>query len=364
MPGAPAKSAQTGRETEAAFAERVLGEEAAAIAALTPLEPAFFEAVGLLERCARSGGSVLVTGLGKSGLIGAKIAATFSSLGLPAHAVHPTEAVHGDLGRFRPCDTVLALSFSGETDEVVNLAAILRQDNIPIIAITKSPERKLGDPARSAGQKRVVHESILPSSLERLATATLHLKLDSEAGAPDFAAPTASTTATLALGDALGLVVARRLGLTDEDFRKRHPGGALGGLLRPVTEALRYRAGENLPAAGAGETVAEALAHAAAIGRRPGAIVVVDPDSGVLTGIFTDGDLRRLILRDAGELQRPIGEVMTRSPRTLGHTALVRDAVRMVREFRQDEIPIVDEAGRPVGVLDVQDLVALRLVTE
>src|SRR5690606_10695721 len=123
-------------------AARILREEAAAIPGLTPLEPAFFEAVTLIEQCARSGGSVLVTGLGKSGLIGAKIAATFSSLGIPAHSVHPTEAVHGDLGRFRPCDTVLALSFSGETDEVVNLAAILRQDGLPIISITggRGPE--------------------------------------------------------------------------------------------------------------------------------------------------------------------------------------------------------------------------------
>src|SRR5690606_16408865 len=266
---------------------------------------------------------------------------------------------------------------SGETDEVVNLAAILRQDGLPIISITGgarhqasgtghqesgvrdqgsgsgegSPRAQApGDRAPDARQAATNHTPAT-SSLERLATAALHLNLQSEAGAPDFAAPTSSTTATLALGDTLGLCVARRLGLTDADFRKRHPGGALGGLLRPITEALRYRAGENLPAARPTETVAEALAHAATIGRRPGAIVITDATTGALAGIFTDGDLRRLILREPGgaaEMQRPIGEVMTRSPRTLPHTALVRDAVRMVREFRQDEIPIVDEAGRPV----------------
>src|SRR5690606_182053 len=118
QPAPPHKAPPAPPEPEPTFAARILHEEAAAIAGLTPLEPAFFEAVTLIEQCARSGGSVLITGLGKSGLIGAKIAATFSSLGIPAHSVHPTEAVHGDLGRFRPCDTVLALSFSGETDEV------------------------------------------------------------------------------------------------------------------------------------------------------------------------------------------------------------------------------------------------------
>jgi arabinose-5-phosphate isomerase len=339
------------RAQERAFAESILRDEAAAISGLIScLGEPFHHAVDLLERCANSGGTVLVTGLGKSGLIGAKISATLSSLGIPSHAVHPSEAAHGDLGRFRPTDTVIALSYSGETDEVVNLAAVLRQDDLPIIAIT--------------GGRRGGKDSADASSLERLASVTLAIGVEDEAGGAAFAAPTSSTTATLALGDALALAAARRRKFTDEDFAKRHPGGALGGLLRPVTEMLRFKAGHNCPLIPQEVSVREALERAAEVGRRPGAILLIESGPGRLTGIFTDGDLRRLILRDAAELDKPIEGVMTRDPRSIPSTALVRDAVRMFRECRQDEIPVVDAAGKPLGILDVQDLVAMRLVRD
>jgi arabinose-5-phosphate isomerase len=342
-----------GNSEERAFAEAVLRAEAAAVAGLVEgLGPAFHEAVSLIVKCADSGGTVLVTGLGKSGLIGAKISATMASLGIPSHSVHPSEAAHGDLGRFRPTDTVIALSYSGETDEVVNLAAVLRQDGLPIIAIAEG--RHVGTQARR-------HEgSEGGSSLQRLATVTLGIGVEEEA---EFAAPTCSTTAMLALGDALALAAARRRNFTDEDFAKRHPGGSLGGLLRPVTEALRFVAGKNLPLVPEGLTVLQALERAEEAGRRPGAMLIVD-ESGKLAGIFTDGDLHRLILRDSKELQKPISTVMTRRPRSLRDDALVRDAVKMVRESRLDEIPVVDHAGKPVGILDVQDLVAMRLVRD
>lgn len=341
---------------ERAFAESVLRAEAAAVARLADLlgEP-FHRAVDLLEGCADSGGTVLVTGLGKSGLIGAKISATMASLGIPSHSVHPSEAAHGDLGRFRPTDTVIALSYSGETDEVVNLAAVLRQDGLPIIAVTRGRETK-------RRRDEEVEEGGL-SSLERLATVTLAIGVEEEAGGVGYAAPTCSTTAMLALGDALALAVARRRRFTDQDFAKRHPGGALGGLLRPVTEVLRFRVGQNCPLIPQGISVRGALERAAEVGRRPGAILLVD-DEGRLTGIFTDGDLRRLILRDPGEMSRPVEQVMTHRPRSLPDTALIRDAVRMFRECRQDEIPVVDGEGRPVGILDVQDLMAMRLVRD
>ncbi len=335
-----------GPEQERAFAAAVLNAEADAVSSLArTLGPEFHRAVDLLEACAASGGTVLVTGLGKSGHVGAKISATLASLGVPSHAVHPVEAAHGDLGRFRACDTVIAISFSGETDEVVGLASLLRQDSLPIIAIT-------------GGMKDAP-----PTSLERLATVSLRLGVRAEAGDPDLMAPTASTTVTLALGDALALVVARRRNFTPRDFARRHPGGTLGELLRPITSSLRFVVGKNVPLIPDTATVAEALGRAAEAGRRPGAILLVDP-AGSLSGIFTDGDLRRLVLRDPRELARPIREVMTRSPRTLPSTALVRDAVAMVREFRQDEIPVVDERGAPLGILDVQDLIALRLVND
>lgn len=312
------------------------------------LGPPFHAAVDLIVHCTERGGTVLVTGLGKSGLIGRKVSATFASLGIPSHAVHPAEAAHGDLGRFRPSDTVLALSYSGETDEVVNLAAILRQDGLPIIAITGGSPDAPGE----------------GNTLQRLATVWLGLGDCQEAGAPEFAAPTASTAAMMALGDALALAAARRQAFSPDDFRRRHPGGALGGLMRPVLEVLRFRAGQNCPLVPATLTVRQALeAAAGASTRRPGAILLVDPQ-GRLAGIFTDGDLRRLILRDVSELSRPIAQVMTTRPRTLPADALVRDAVRLFREHRQDEIPVVDDAGRPLGILDVQDLIAMRLVRD
>lgn len=333
--------------------KRLLRAEATAVARLAEsIGDPFERAVELIVSCADAGGTVLITGLGKSGLIGAKISATLSSLGIPSHCVHPSEAAHGDLGRFRACDTVICISFSGETDEVVNLASILRQDGLPIISIT-------GSGGHSSGR-----EGTKASSLERLSTVTLGLGLEQEAGEPDFAAPTSSTTATLALGDALAVVSAKVRNFTDEDFKRRHPGGTLGDLLRPVTEVLRCVAGKNLPRVADDRTVAAALEVASQSGRRPGAIVLSDPKTNRLSGIFTDADLRRLILRDPSELHRPIREVMTKDPRCLQETALVRDAVRMVREFRADEIPVVNALGEPVGLLDVQDLVAMRLVQD
>ncbi|MEM1329346.1 MAG: KpsF/GutQ family sugar-phosphate isomerase [Planctomycetota bacterium] len=332
----------------AVFASDLLRRERDALDALATLvenghAERFDRAVDILCSCAARGGTVLVSGLGKSGLIGAKISATLASLGIPSHSVHPSEAAHGDLGRFRDIDAAICLSFSGETEEVVNLAAVLHQDGLPIITMTG------GDGSAS-------------SSLARLATADLRLGVTDEAGAPHFVAPTSSTTATAALGDALALAAARARGFTDEDFAKRHPGGALGNLLRPVADALRFVAGKNVPLIDDSVTVLEAQRRAAEIDRRPGAILLVDAASGRLTGIFTDSDLRRLVLRDANALAEPIAEVMTREPRTLQDSALIRDAVAMVRQHRQDEIPIVDEQHRPVGILDVQDLVTLKLI--
>lgn len=347
-----ASSSRTGQEVT--YAAKVLTDEADAIRdAARALGEHFTRAVDLIERSTDKGGTVLVSGLGKSGLVGQKIAATMASLGIPAHAVHPTEAAHGDLGRFRKSDVVICISHSGETEEVVALAAILKQDGIPVIAVTRG---------------RTQPSNAAPSTLERLASATLAELVDDEA-AKDFegerlVAPTSSTTVTLALGDALALAVARRRSFTDKDFQRRHPGGTLGGLLRPVTELLRFKVGENLPLITPDETITQALEHAAELKRRPGAILIVEPGSGTLAGIFTDSDLRRLVRRDRAALDRPIADEMTASPRSLPDTALARDAVNMIREHRQDEIPVVDADGKPVGLLDVQDLIAMKLVKD
>ncbi len=322
-----------------ALAREVMRAEAeAVIRAADGLDERFERAVGLIVKTANRGGNLVVSGMGKSGLIGAKISATIASVGAPSHVVHPAEAVHGDLGRITTKDCLLALSYSGTTAEVVALASIVRQDGIPIISITRGNAE---------------------AALDRMASVALSVGAVEEA-CPLSLAPTSSTTATLALGDALAMAASRRLSFTADDFAKRHPGGWLGELLKPVTEALRFRVGENLSVAHEGLTVAEALAEAESSSRRPGAMVVVDA-RGRLTGLFTDSDLRRLVLSREDAMEAPIVDVMTRSPRTLPAHASVRDAMELVREVRADEIPVIDDAGRPVGVLDVQDLLAMRV---
>lgn len=328
---------------EAAFLAEALRAEADAVARLADLVPAriaeWSSALALIDGCT---GHLVISGMGKSGLVGTKISATFSSLGQPSTFVHPAEAVHGDLGRIRRGDAVLMLSYSGETEELVSLAHILKADDVPLIAITSAPE----------------------STLARAVTVHLGLGGITEA-CPLNLAPTASTTAMMAIGDALALALARRRDFSADDFQKHHPGGMLGAGLRPVTEVLRFRVGENLPIVQDGATVREALKEAGGE-RRAGAIVLVD-GGGKLSGIFTDGDLRRLVNQAenaADALEQPIAECMSRSPRHLTSTDLVRDAVRLVRELRVDELPVVDAAGAPVGLIDVQDLIAMKVVQE
>lgn len=332
-PAASADSDQT-------FAEQVIAAEAAAVSRIV-IGPGFHDAVRLILA---TGGSVVVTGLGKSGLVGQKISATFASTGTPSHFLHPVEAMHGDLGRVRKQDVVLALSYRGNTEEVTSLAAILKQDGVPVIALTASVD----------------------CDLARLASATVCIGDVAEA-CPMNLAPTASTTATLALGDALALAVSRRRGFSINDYHKFHPGGSLGRLLMPVTEAMRFKVGQTMTAVSQTLTVERAYRKAAEAAtnanlRQPGALLVVD-EAGMLVGIITDGDLRRLILQKGAEVRDcSLARIMTRRPTTLPDSALVRDAVQMVRERRFDEIPVVDTKGRPVGLVDVQDLVALKVV--
>ncbi len=328
-------------DAEAAFIIDALHAEADAIRRIadrvrTDDGPAWRSAIDLLVACK---GHVVVAGMGKSGLIGAKISSTFTSLGQPSNVLHPAEAVHGDLGRVGKNDVVMLLSYSGETEEVVNLAAILRADGVCRLGISTSDE----------------------SNLAKLCT--VHLTLgDLTEACPLNLAPTASTTAMLAVGDALALAVSRRRNYDTDDFHKRHPGGLLGAGLRPIVEVLRFKVGDNLPAIPDTVTVREAC-EKTKTGRRPGAVVLVDT-LGRLSGIFTDADLRRLMLNDPMGLDRVVGEVMTRRPEHLLVDDLVRDAVRLMRENRHDEIPVLDHDGKPVGLVDVQDLIALKVVSE
>lgn len=325
-----------------ALAEGVLRAEAEAVLnVIAHLGPSLDEAVELIASCGGTGGTVIVSGMGKSGIIAQKISATLASTGTPSHYLHPSEAMHGDLGRIRAGDVVILLSYSGTTTEVLALAALLRQDDVKMIGLCARPD----------------------GHLSRLVDVTLPVGDVTEA-CPHNLAPTASTTAMLALGDALAMAVSRRRSFSPDDFRKRHPGGWLGLQMMSVVNVLRFRAGENLPLISDAVTVEQMLTEAARQPRRAGAVMLVD-QAGRLNGIFTDADLRRqIITMGPAALKKPVSELMTRSPRCLTDTAVVRDAVQMVREMRVDELPVVDGAGRPVGMIDVQDLIALKVIEE
>ena len=329
------------RAEQAELAQQVLDAEADAIRHVR-IDDAFHEAV---DRILGAGdGGLVVSSLGKSGLIGQKLAATFASTGTPSHFMHPVEAMHGDLGKVRKGDAVLLLSHGGNTDEVVTLAELLKLDQVPVIVMV--------------GRK--------DCDLAKIADVTLLIGDVTEA-CPHNLAPTASTTAMLALGDALALTVSRRRNFGVTDFQKFHPGGGLGRQLMPVVHAMRFKAGDNQPLIGLGLSVQQAYAKAEAFAkesglRRAGALLIVD-DDGKLAGIVTDGDLRSALINKGPDVWGgPIRELMTQNPTTLPDTSLVRDAVRIVRERRFDEIPVVDAEGKPVGLIDVQDLAALKVI--
>jgi len=341
----------TPADQDAEFARQVLDAEAQAIGRIE-ITAAFGRAVGVILDATQStkgpanqagGGSVVVSGLGKSGLIGQKISATLASTGTPSHFLHPTEAMHGDLGRVRRGDVVLILSFGGSTDEVISLASILKQDQVPVVSIVGKPD----------------------CDLARLSTVALSIGDVTEA-CPHNLAPTASTTAMLALGDALAMSVSRRRNFGVDDFRKVHPGGALGRQLMPVVQAMRFRVGDNVPLVSLDATVQQAVRAEvpSATGRRVGAVLIVDAQ-GRLAGIFTDADLRRLLIEQGQDaLGQPINGAMTANPHRLTDSSLVRDAVQLVRELRIDEIPVVDADGKPLGLIDVQDLIALKVIED
>jgi arabinose-5-phosphate isomerase len=277
-------------------------------------------------------GSILVTGMGKAGLIGQKIAATLASTGTPAHFLHPGEAVHGDLGRIHGSDIVLALSFSGETEEVTRLIPSLATLMTPLIAITGNPCSALG----------------------RAARVTLDLGPLKEACALGLA-PSTSTTAMLALGDALALVVSRCRRFNREDFARFHPGGNLGRKLAKVEDVMRPL-GE-CRVADQSQSVREVLVRVSRPGRRTGAIMLIDAP-GILTGLFTDSDLARMLEHSQDTaLDLPIKRVMTRRPTTVLTGTLLTQAIALLAAKKISELPVVDEQGKPVGLIDITDVV-------
>lgn len=296
------------------------------------LGPSFCEAVRLLFECR---GSAIVTGMGKAGIIGQKIAATLASLGTRAHFLHPAEAFHGDLGRIHASDVVVMLSQSGETAEVVQLLPSLREFGVPLIAITAAKKSTVGNAARVVVQLGHLEEAC-----------SLGL------------APSTSTTAMLAIGDALALVLSKMRDFKAEDFARFHPGGALGRKLSRVDDIMRPLA--ECRTAGDSRTVREVIVECSKPGRRTGAIMLTDA-AGRLTGLFTDSDLARLFeRRDESALDRPIRQVMVANPTMVPSGARVRDAVALLAERKFSELPVVDAAGRPIGLVDVTDVVGLK----
>jgi arabinose-5-phosphate isomerase len=314
------------------YARQVIQTESRALAQVAKrLGNEFCRAVGYLSQCR---GNVIVSGIGKAGLIGQKIMATLASTGTPAHCLHPAEAVHGDLGRVQRGDVALILSQSGETEEVVRLLPTLADLGVPVIAITGRAQSTLG----------------------RAAAVVLELGPLEEA-CPLGLAPTTSTTAMLAIGDALALVASRTRNFGREDFARLHPAGSLGLKLSKVEHHMRPL--DQCRVASQDQTVREVLVRASVPGRRTGAIMLVDA-AGKLSGVFTDSDLARLFehRRDA-DLDRAIGEVMTANPLRTPIGAMMTDAVALMAGRKISELPVVDGVGQPVGLLDITDVVGL-----
>ena len=306
--------------------KKVIEEEAQTLDRMKErLGPEFQKAVELIFNCR---GRIIVTGVGKAGTIGQKVSATLASTGTASYWMHAVEARHGDLGRVLPEDVVLTLSNSGET-EVVQLLSPLKKLGTKVIAITGSPD----------------------STLARYSDIVLDIGEIREA-CPLGLAPSCSTTAMLVMGDALALTIFKLRNWTKEDYAFYHPGGELGRKLIKVKEAMRK--GARNPVAHQDVSVQEALSVMSGEDS-PGSVSLVD-DSGKLVGFFTDGDLRRLMRNGKlPDLETPVREVMTHNPKTIRAEDLVSEAYRILREYRIDQVPVVDENDVPVGILDVQD---------
>jgi len=330
---APKKIGAMSAEEQLRAAREIVRREAAGVWKVSyRLNSSFCEAVKLLYNCK---GSAIITGMGKAGLIGQKIAATLSSTGTPAHFLHPAEAFHGDLGSVHGHDVVVMLTQSGETAEVTQLLPSLREFGVPLVAITAFRTSTVG---------RVADVCIELGDLEEVCSLGL--------------APSTSTTAMLAVGDALALVMSKMRNFQEDDFARFHPGGALGRKLSKVDDIMRplsecRTASESL-------SVREVIVRCTKPGRRSGAIMLTDK-AGRLTGLFTDSDLARLFeKRDESALDRPICTVMMGQPTAVPSGTRFGDAVALLAQRKFSELPVVDKKGKPVGLVDVTDVIGLK----
>ena len=316
-----------------AAAREVLEIEARAITDLAAhIDHRFEQAIRILLQCQ---GRVVVSGIGKSGHVARKIAATLASTGTPAFFVHPAEASHGDLGMVTREDVFVALSNSGETAELLLIIPVLKRQGARLVALTGNPDSTLG------------RES------------DVHLFAGAQqAACPLNLAPTASTTAALALGDAIAVALMRARGFTQDEFARSHPGGALGRRLLTLVRDV-MRSGDDVPRSGIGATVAEALLEMSR--GRMGMTAVVD-DSQAVLGIFTDGDLRRAIARGSDLRTTPIREVMSAHPRTIGPDRLAAEAAEIMERSKVHQLLVVDDSARLTGALNIHDLFRGKVV--
>lgn len=321
-------------ETLARSALTVINTEANAIRSLASrIDGAFSEACRLILACK---GRMVVTGMGKSGHIGRKIAATLASTGTPAFFVHPGEASHGDLGMITAQDVVLALSYSGETDELLTILPLIKRQGNPLIAMTGRPN----------------------SSLARDADVHLDVSVSAEA-CPLGLAPTASTTAALVMGDALAIALLEAHGFTAEDFALSHPAGSLGRRLLIKIEDVMHT-GEAIPAVPADASLTHALMEMSRKGL--GMTAIVD-DGRHLLGVFTDGDLRRALDDDGVDMRNArVARVMTRTPKTIGPDKLAAEAAQIMDAHKIHALIVVDDDRRVVGALNIHDLLRARVV--
>ncbi len=313
------------------IAREVLNLEATAVHALAQrIDERFDRAVDLMFTCR---GRVVVTGMGKSGIIGRKISATLASIGTPSVFMHPADAIHGDLGMITEDDVVLALSNSGETEELVRLLPTIRKIGARMIALC----------GRSTSTLAQYSDVVLDTAVPREAC-------------PYNLAPTASTTAQLAMGDALAMALLKRRNFKPEDYAMLHPGGSLGKRLLKVSDVMRT--GERLVRVTPDTPVRDVIV--AMTHTRNGAACIVD-ESGALTGFFTDGDFRRTILKNPEAINHPVGEVMTRNPTTISANQLAVDAARLMRTSSRkfSQLPVLDDHGNLVGLLDDDELLNL-----
>jgi arabinose-5-phosphate isomerase len=317
------------------YAAQVLELEAAALRSLAKLLTKDFDrAVDLILGMSPEG-RVVVSGMGKAGFVAMKVSATLASTGVPSYFLHPAEAIHGDLGRYTKKDIALLLSNSGETQETVGILPHVRRIGCPVIAITRDGTSTLG----------------------KHCDALLALGSLDEAG-PLGLAPTTSTTAMMALGDALAMAVLKRQKFSKEQFALYHPGGNLGRGLTLISEIMRR--GEENCVVPQSMKAREVLHRITITKGRPGAASIIDR-RGKLVGVFTDGNLRRCLERGNEFLDLPISAVMTPNPKTISLGKIVQEALRVMSEHKIDQLIVVDESCRPVGMIDIQDLVDLRV---